>query len=1187
MKKFFALLVTMAMVMSLFSGVVLAAAGNSAVTIAYKAGASTVAGNSSTIVVTVTDPDAAEVVKYVEVDFGATGFFPTSGGTATWAPTVTSAGVVAGTKVTFTHAAGGNAPSIEIPVTNPTGLANVTSGITVNVDDVDTGAAKAAVVPAAYSLRTSYSVSVNPSTAVAGQTTNLTVTASVGGVVTSNALTYAVVNNNGPVTVATGSAVNGSFTIPMTFDLPTNAFANTYTVTITDANGYTGTATVNVKYDLQLDTVGDVYRGDIKTFTGKLLNGKGEAVAGKAVTLVNLSGPATVASATTASDGSFVFAYQFNSASKYSIQVGGSEYKTIEVKAKDGLSVTVSDTVKPLTTLDTTNLEVTVKNGDNTVATAVVTIEGPSGWVAPVATNVGAGVYRFAPGAWAAGTYTIKAKDGATVVGSTTYYNFSSSTTLTVGNPAKLNWSVAVADLDGVNTGIHPNPANAAVTVTIQDSLGGGFKTAPAVNTDIKKLVYTVTGPIATSKTYDSSTATAPAPGNGQTAFPVNVQIEQAGDIVVKGTVTYHDNSTETFEKTVAISGYVVTVEKTLGTVGSEVTLTATVTDTSGNPINNAIVTWASVTGNRFYDKDANGAFVAATRANVSVSSLTKSINNGVYTTTTKLASAGQVDIQVVRADAGTPIRAYFVGKVEGTPSYTVTTDKAAVVAGLSQTITVTTTNADGKAITALSNLKLESSALPATQQLANATAVDTNSDGVVDAYRFTVKPTKAGTITVTSETDGGNKVGTTTVAVNAPTVTANTVVTDSIKETVTVTYGDGVTAGAQLRVTPLGMGATGTVGAPGTGAFELLDSNNNSLFVFKTANASNYTFGTAAASHTFKVLAHDIKETGDAVAPQVKLEVSYDAGATWVEAARIAVTPVIIEVDKDEVFLGVATPVTVVVKDAHEVVLADTTVTASGASSATGTTDADGVSTLTVNPSSTGNIVFTVTLNSNNFTKTVKAVTDNVAPEITLDTLPTVVKSGTLTVTGLVKDNTKVSRIYVNNNEVLTIPGTETTFDSEVSLKLGKNVIRVFAFDAAGNASKAEVEVTYVLPTVVKMTLGTTDVTKDGQALTGLDVPAQSIGGRTMLPLRFAFETLLGGTVDYNNGVITVTYNGKTAVMTVGSTTAMVDGQAMTLLSAPVVQNGRALAPIREVLQAFGVTVGFDSATNSVTLSY
>ncbi len=1153
MKKFFALLCTMALVMSLFSGIALAAATDVNVTaFGFKAGASTQAGALSTLSFTATDA-SGDAVKYVEVDLGNTGFLPVGAGAS-----VLGAGTVNGTKIIFSSATGAATGSYEIPVLNPAGLVNVTNGVTIMVSDAADGAGKvAAAAVNNYDLQTSYTVTAAPATALAGQTTNLTVTAAVNGAVTSNALTYTVVNTNGAVTVATGSAANGSFTIPMTFDIG-NLDANSYTVTVTDGT-YSGTGTVNVKFDLQMNTIGEVVRGDIKTFSGKLLNGKGEAIVGKAISLKN-SASTTVASAVTASDGSFVFAYQFATADLYKVVVGNADYVEVAVKAQDGLTITPAAN-GPKTTLDTAaNLDVTVKNGDNLVADATVTAKDPSGNAIAAAVHQGAGVYRFAAQAWNAGTYTITAKQGGTTVGSTTYYNYTSTATYTVASPAKLNASVAVQDLDLLNDGIHPNTGDANVTVTLVNAAGVGFKTAPA-NDQIKKVVYTVAGPIAEPKTYDS---TVTAPNNNDTQFVVPVKVEQAGSIVVSGTVTYGDGSTENFEKTVTISGYVVNVEKTLGQVGDTVTLTAVVTDVAGNPVNNAKVSWKSVTGNRFFTKNADDTFAATTTADMVVDAQSTNINNGTYTTTAKLASAGALTIEVVRADQAAPIRATFAGKVNGSAAYTVTTDKASVVAGLSQTITVTTTDAAGKAVTALSNLKLESVALAAPLQLAAATAVDTDNDGIVDAYKFTVKPTKAGTITVTAETEGGNKVGTTAVAATAPAITAPAVVTDSVKEEITVSHNDGVNA--QLKVTVVGGTADIFVGdAP--------------------AVATTYTFATAAASHSFKAVAKEVTEATP-VAAELKLEVSYDNGASFIEAGRIAVKPVVIETDKDEVYLGIATPVTTAVKDAHGVGLADITITATGASAATGTSDANGETVLTVNPSSTGNITLSVTLNGTTFTKTVKAAADSVAPVVTVDTISAVVKTNVITVSGLVTDNTKVSRLYVNNAEVLVIPGAEAAFDAEVSLKLGKNVIRVFAFDAAGNASKFEQEVTYVLPTVVKLGVNSTEATIAGAPAT-LDAAPYIKAGRTMVPLRFIGEAF-GATFDWKSETQTVTYylDGTEITLTIGSTVAMVNGEAKNLDAAPEIVNGRTMVPVRFVSEALGAYVHWDAATNTVTVT-
>jgi len=111
-------------------------------------------------------------------------------------------------------------------------------------------------------------------------------------------------------------------------------------------------------------------------------------------------------------------------------------------------------------------------------------------------------------------------------------------------------------------------------------------------------------------------------------------------------------------------------------------------------------------------------------------------------------------------------------------------------------------------------------------------------------------------------------------------------------------------------------------------------------------------------------------------------------------------------------------------------------------------------------------------------------------------------------------------------------------------------------------------------------------DVFLDGNPLT-FDVPAKMINGRTMVPLRAIFEAM-GATVKWNNDTQTVTATrGDTVViMTIGDTSPTVNGRVVNIDQPGVVQNGRTLAPLRFVAEAFGGTVAWDGAARTARIA-
>lgn len=101
-------------------------------------------------------------------------------------------------------------------------------------------------------------------------------------------------------------------------------------------------------------------------------------------------------------------------------------------------------------------------------------------------------------------------------------------------------------------------------------------------------------------------------------------------------------------------------------------------------------------------------------------------------------------------------------------------------------------------------------------------------------------------------------------------------------------------------------------------------------------------------------------------------------------------------------------------------------------------------------------------------------------------------------------------------------------------------------------------------------------------------DVPAQLIGGRTMVPARAVFEAL-GAGVDWADATrtVTVTYLSHSVSARIGSRTATVDGRSVALDVAPIIVNDRTLVPLRFIAEAIGATVGWlpDSRTATVEL--
>lgn len=105
-----------------------------------------------------------------------------------------------------------------------------------------------------------------------------------------------------------------------------------------------------------------------------------------------------------------------------------------------------------------------------------------------------------------------------------------------------------------------------------------------------------------------------------------------------------------------------------------------------------------------------------------------------------------------------------------------------------------------------------------------------------------------------------------------------------------------------------------------------------------------------------------------------------------------------------------------------------------------------------------------------------------------------------------------------------------------------------------------------------------------DGKAVT-FEVAPVNDNGRLLVPLRAIFEQL-GAKVDWDQATQTATaVKGDTkVVIAIGSLQPTVNGKAVPLQVAAKIVNGRTLAPLRFVGEAFG-TVDWDAATSTATM--
>ena len=118
-------------------------------------------------------------------------------------------------------------------------------------------------------------------------------------------------------------------------------------------------------------------------------------------------------------------------------------------------------------------------------------------------------------------------------------------------------------------------------------------------------------------------------------------------------------------------------------------------------------------------------------------------------------------------------------------------------------------------------------------------------------------------------------------------------------------------------------------------------------------------------------------------------------------------------------------------------------------------------------------------------------------------------------------------------------------------------------------------------------VTFGASNITAkiDGSPI-NFDVAPVVESGTTLVPVKFIAQGL-GGIVTANGNNIKIQSADKTIELTIGSKSAKVNGQAKTLEVPAKTVNGRTMVPLRFISEAFGAKVDFNKSTNNIDITY
>lgn len=123
----------------------------------------------------------------------------------------------------------------------------------------------------------------------------------------------------------------------------------------------------------------------------------------------------------------------------------------------------------------------------------------------------------------------------------------------------------------------------------------------------------------------------------------------------------------------------------------------------------------------------------------------------------------------------------------------------------------------------------------------------------------------------------------------------------------------------------------------------------------------------------------------------------------------------------------------------------------------------------------------------------------------------------------------------------------------------------------------------TAALAAAMTVSAGAIDLYVDSAQLQP-DVPPTAVGGRTLVPLRSIFEAI-GATVEWDNATQTATGRRGDSVVEIqlGNSTAYINGEACALDVPAQAVGGRTMVPVRFVSEALDCTVEWDGAAQAV----
>ncbi|MCL2166688.1 MAG: copper amine oxidase N-terminal domain-containing protein, partial [Clostridiales bacterium] len=184
---------------------------------------------------------------------------------------------------------------------------------------------------------------------------------------------------------------------------------------------------------------------------------------------------------------------------------------------------------------------------------------------------------------------------------------------------------------------------------------------------------------------------------------------------------------------------------------------------------------------------------------------------------------------------------------------------------------------------------------------------------------------------------------------------------------------------------------------------------------------------------------------------------------------------------------------------------------------------------------------------------------------------------------TGATRAITELFTITVVQNDIPPTPWFEgyTIYTDDFFL-----TANIWPIPPAQSTSSTVADKSDPVPSVLPPAVDGIKVILNGKALV-FDVPPQIVNGRTLVPLRGIFEEM-GAAIEYDGATqtVTATKDGTVVILTIGDTSPAINGAVVPIDQPGIIVDGRTLAPLRFVAEAFGGSVEWNGDTQTATIT-